>query len=112
VLLSLVWREPHFRETLRYTIQGIAMVPIFYYVVSAPESWLGRTLAWQPLRWLGWVSYTMYLCHFMVLDLMHDYLGWNWWLVGVLALAVAGAFAELVRQGIEKPLRQLKRRKP
>jgi peptidoglycan/LPS O-acetylase OafA/YrhL len=111
ILLSLLWREPHFRETLRYTLQGIAMLPVFYYIVSAPQSWLARALAWQPLRWLGWVSYTMYLCHVMLIYILFTYLKWNPWLLTLCALAIAGIFSELVRQGIEKPLRQLKRRK-
>jgi peptidoglycan/LPS O-acetylase OafA/YrhL len=111
VFLTLVWREPHFRETLRYTLQGIAMLPIFYFIVSVPGSWLGKALSWPPVRWLGWVSYTMYLCHFMVLHILHDYLRWNGWLIGLVALAIAGIFAELVRQCLEKPLQRLKRKK-
>jgi peptidoglycan/LPS O-acetylase OafA/YrhL len=111
ILFSLAWREPHFRETLRYTLQGIAMLPIFYYIVSAQGSWLSRALAWQPLRWLGWVSYSMYLCHAMLLYIFYIYVKWNPWLTGIAVAIVAGGFAELVRQFIEKPLRQLKRKK-
>jgi len=111
LILTLAWREPHFRETLRYTLQGIALLPIFYFIVSAPGSWLVSVLSWQPLRWLGWASYSMYLCHFVVLDILHSYLQWNGWLISALALLISGIFAELVRQCIEKPLRQLKRRK-
>lgn len=111
VLLTLAWREPYFRETLRYTLQGIALIPIFYYIVSAPRSWLGRALALPAVRWLGWVSYTMYLSHLMVIDILIAYLGRKIWIVMPCSFVIAGVFAEAVRQWVENPLRNLKRKK-
>lgn len=67
ILASLLYREPHFRETLRYTLQSLALYPIFYYCVAASSQWQTRWLSWKPLRFLGWVSYSMYLSHFVFL---------------------------------------------
>ena len=45
LLVSLLWRDPDFRQTLRYTLQGIALLPIFYYIVSSPNVWQTRWLS-------------------------------------------------------------------
>jgi peptidoglycan/LPS O-acetylase OafA/YrhL len=110
LLLSLTIREPHFRETLRYTWQGLALLPIFYYVVANPCKWQTRWLSWKPLRWLGWVSYTMYLTHFLALQIVWAYTTWHPVLTGVVVAAICGVFSELVRRTIENPLRRMKRR--
>ncbi|UVK40225.1 acyltransferase [Mesorhizobium sp. AR10] len=38
LLLTLVNRDPQFRETLRYSMQGIALMPIFYLAIMKPQS--------------------------------------------------------------------------
>jgi peptidoglycan/LPS O-acetylase OafA/YrhL len=65
---TLVWRDPIWRESVRYTIQGIALLPVFYYCLSKPHSVWVRWLEFAPLCWIGWMSYTMYLSHEMVID--------------------------------------------
>ncbi|MDN3310451.1 acyltransferase [Microbacterium oryzae] len=49
--------------TVGYTLQGIALMPIFAYLILAPRSWAGRILNWRPLVFVGVLSYTMYLVH-------------------------------------------------
>ena len=34
LLSTLVYREADFRETFRYTLQGLALLPIFYYAIK------------------------------------------------------------------------------
>jgi peptidoglycan/LPS O-acetylase OafA/YrhL len=109
-LLTLVIREPHFRQTLRYTLQGMALIPLFYYIVSNAERWQTTWLAWRPLRWIGWVSYTMYLFHFLVLQILHAYLRWNGVVLGFCAAILSGVIGEGVRRLIETPLRRMKKR--
>jgi peptidoglycan/LPS O-acetylase OafA/YrhL len=111
LLMCLVIREPHFRETLRYTLQGLALLPIFYYVVATADKWQTRWLSWKPVRWLGWVSYTMYLSHFMMFQIADAYTKWNPVLTAVVVATVCGLFSEVVRRTIENPLRGMKRRK-
>jgi peptidoglycan/LPS O-acetylase OafA/YrhL len=68
LLLSLVVRDPVFRMTLRYTIQGLALYPLFIcsirYANWGPFRWLN--LAW--VKKLGQLSYLLYLIHFTVLS--------------------------------------------
>jgi peptidoglycan/LPS O-acetylase OafA/YrhL len=110
LLVSLLWRLPDFRQTLRYTLQGIALLPIFYYIVSSPNAWQTRWLAWRPLRWLGWVSYTVYLVHLSILDKLRSYTTWPAWAIGIAAACSSLLVAEVVRRGIEVPLRDRNRR--
>jgi peptidoglycan/LPS O-acetylase OafA/YrhL len=64
---SLIFRAPWFRETFRYTIQGLALMPLFALAirkgVGAPLGFLN----WYGMRLLGVYSYTIYLTHFVVL---------------------------------------------
>jgi peptidoglycan/LPS O-acetylase OafA/YrhL len=96
---------------LRYTLQGLALLPIFYYVVATADKWQTRWLSWKPVRWLGWVSYTMYLSHFMMFQIADAYTKWNPVLTAVVVATVCGLFSEVVRRTIENPLRGMKRRK-
>jgi peptidoglycan/LPS O-acetylase OafA/YrhL len=112
LLLTLIIRSPQFRETLRYTLQGLALLPIFYYVVSSPGNWKCRWLGWRPLRWIGWLSYTMYLCHdFFLYSLLHVMANWPPVLTKILATIMTVLFSESVRRLVENPIRHLKMRR-
>lgn len=68
VLLStVVIRTPEFRETLRYSLQGLALMPIFYFAIRASEHNLFSWLNWAWLRKLGVYSYCIYLLHLVVI---------------------------------------------
>ena len=60
---TFVYKDEAFRETWRYTIQGVALFPLFYFAVTEHKtpffSWL--SLGW--LRYIGALSYTLYLVH-------------------------------------------------
>ena len=45
ILASFLWRDALFRSTLRYSLQGIALMPIFHYAVSRADSPLARRCA-------------------------------------------------------------------
>jgi len=68
LLLTLALRDEVFRSTLRYTLQGLALFVIFarLFVLNA-EGWLRRLLEWAPLVWIGRISYSMYLYHWMIM---------------------------------------------
>ncbi|AWN35454.1 acyltransferase family protein [Methylobacterium radiodurans] len=69
MLLSLTIRDPMFRATLRYTLQGVALGLLFVVLyASARGAPLLSVLEWRPLRWIGQVSYGAYLWHFVPLS--------------------------------------------
>lgn len=110
LLLSFAVREEVFRSTLRYTLQGVALMPLFYYAVTQPESPYFRPLSWGFVKRIGVYSYTIYLCHFIII------IGLVYWQVAevgsLLLLVLAGAlsvgFAAAVYQFAERPMLPLR----
>jgi peptidoglycan/LPS O-acetylase OafA/YrhL len=67
MIVSLTFRAPWFRETLRYSLQGIALFPIFVTAIRYPDWGPMRALNLKVVRWVGRLSYSLYLCHQVVL---------------------------------------------
>ena len=66
LLATLLIRDPAFRETLRYSLQGLALMPIFYFSVRYALQFPFRLLNNRYLVKLGVYSYAVYLAHFVV----------------------------------------------
>lgn len=108
---TLLYREPFFRSTLRYSLQALAIVPLLYLAVARAAHWPLRWLNAAPLAWLGAVSYTVYLVHHVVLlGLQRQFpeLGWVPTTAGAAVLTLA--IAEIMRRGVERPCAELRRR--
>ena len=110
LLVTFVVRAPAFRETLRYSLQGIALTPIFIAAVRHPEWYVFRLLNWRPMRLVGNLSYSLYLAHHVVLKALeeHSRLGAVW--RSILALIVSLAIAWTIHVVVEKPCARLRRR--
>lgn len=111
LLLSFLWRDPVFRSTARYTIQGIALMPIFYYAVVRSDHLVFKPLNWWVMRRIGLYSYTLYLIHNVLLK--------SFWTMGyeegslgaiVAAAVLSVIWAALVYHFAERPLHGLRAR--
>lgn len=70
----------------------------------------GGFLAWSPLRYVGKISYGLYLYHYPILTLGHK---WLHGIVGTTALlALAFIAAALSYEFVETPILKLRRRRP
>lgn len=68
---SLVWRDPVFRETLRYSLQGLALAMIVLPLINVARlGWVVRILEWPVFRWMGRRSYGAYLWHMAAISLV------------------------------------------
>lgn len=112
LLLTFVLRGSHFRETLRYSLQGIALVPVFVCAVRYPDWGLMRLLNYRPIAYFGVLSYSLYLIHQIVFLAFVDRLGAVWGPApcAIATLAVSVALALLLQQLIEKPCARLRKR--
>lgn len=108
--VSFLLRDVAFRETWRYTIQGLALIPVFIAVIRHPD-WLPfRFLNWAWVRKFGVLSYAFYLVHSLVIALVETHLPLSKLWQGVAAFAVSMILAWVMHLVIEKPCAKLKKR--
>jgi peptidoglycan/LPS O-acetylase OafA/YrhL len=110
LLGTFLVRGDSFRETLRYSLQGLALIPIFIAAIHYQKSWPVRFLNLRPVRFLGVLSYSLYLCHFIILEKVASVWTGNDLLRFTLALACAICFATLVHYWVERPAAKLRKR--
>ncbi|MEV4315649.1 acyltransferase [Actinocrispum sp. NPDC049592] len=70
--------------------------------VRAPSTVVAKVLAWQPIRWVGLISYSLYLWHWPVFVLLPPRDGW---LQAAAAWTVSIGVAALSKYLIEDPIR-------
>jgi len=75
-------------------------------ILAGPATLTGKALSAQPMLWIGWISYPLYLVHWPVLQLMRDgmpemTLAYRW-----LGLAISVVLAWIIWRFVERPMRQ------
>jgi len=110
LLLSVAVRNPVYDQTLRYTLQGIALIPLFVVAVRFPAWGPVRLLNLPWMRLLGGLSYALYLLHTSVIFGVRAWIQVPLLLQGILSLAIALALAALIRVAVEEPCALLRKR--
>ena len=68
LLITLAVRDEAFRESVRYSLQVLALFALVMALILGPRLQpLVRLLEWSPIRWMGRLSYGAYLWHFVAL---------------------------------------------
>lgn len=106
---TLIVRNPVFRETARYSLQSMALLPIFHYCVALPGSWVGRCLRWRMLRWIGLLSYSMYLIHDFLLTILRMQFHRSLLETAVSAFLITALYALAIRYFVELPSKSLQK---
>ena len=106
ILASLLIRDEIFRETLRYSVQGIGLMFIFTFCIQ-DRGLVSKALAHPVLRWVALLSYTLYLVHYPLIQAA-EILIENRILAGALGVAASFAVAQLVYHYIEVPAHRLR----
>jgi len=118
LLATFVIRSVPFRETWRYTLQGLALMPVFITVIRHADALPLRFLNWPWVSRLGVLSYAFYLTHTLLLEMVEHWLPaperWShiklMLLRGTVAFVLTLAASWLIHQCIEKPFLRLRRR--
>jgi len=104
---TFIYRDAAFRESLRYSLQGLALVPVFVVALRFPSWAPVRLLNGRALVFLGVLSYPLYLVHHVVLVAVEPLA------VGLrvpLAFGISFALAWAIHELIEKPSLRLRKR--
>lgn len=110
LLFTFLIRESFVRETIRYTLQGIALFPLFYYAIKYKEDFFIKWLNGGLIKHLGALSYTLYLLHFMVLLGVQKYFPESKIVSAFIALLISIAMAQIIHYTVEKPLIRWRRK--
>ncbi len=112
LLVCLSIRDETFRSIPRYSLQGLALMPIFHYAVTQPSDPWFRPLNWAPLRKIGQWSFTIYLIHYVIIEALiySGFAALGDWTLVVTSAALSAAFAAATYRWLEKPFHPLRRR--
>lgn len=108
--MTLFYRDAAFRETFRYSLQGIALFPIFWLAIRHADWPLFRWLNWKPVAWLGLVSYVFYLSHLFWLHVADRLTDGGTLVVAVLGFMLTAVFSALMYRFVEQPFAALRRK--
>ncbi len=79
--------------------------------VASSTPWPIRWLNWRPLKFVGVLSYSLYLIHYTVIEVLHHLvpsLGPLWLLTGATVLSLAYAYG--VHAWVDQPMVPWRRR--
>jgi peptidoglycan/LPS O-acetylase OafA/YrhL len=110
LIATFLYRSEGFRNTFRYTIQGVALMPLLIAAIRFQGSLAVRILNLPWVRFLGVLSYSLYLCHSIILEAIIRV-----WEIGPVFTGVAGImcaliFATLVHYLVERPCNRARKR--
>lgn len=92
-----------------FTLEALAVGGVVVHVLLSPASSMARALALGPLRWVGRISYGLYLWHLPIFLVVQ---GWDldFWPGLVVKVGLTFAFAAASFYAFERPLLRLKGR--
>jgi peptidoglycan/LPS O-acetylase OafA/YrhL len=110
LLFTLLYRNEAFRYTWRYTLQNLALLPLFCYVIKDRGSLVFKILNFRWMTQLGVLSYALYLIHAIVLEWFSNHLTASTFVIGIATLAISLVIAKILQLWIERPSQRLRKR--
>ena len=110
ILLSISIRDVRFSGTFQYTIQGIALIPLFTVAVRYHRHWLFRPLNWRWVRFVGALSYSIYISEQVIIFGVHRWLAAPQIVRGVVYLVLTLLVATCMYYVVERPAARVRRR--
>lgn len=112
VILLITFLVPmrSFRESIGYTVQGLCLFPVFITAIRYPDWILTRMLNWQTTRFVGALSYAIYLVHPSMIYISRVlFEGGSLVVFFAFSLLLTIASAATLYYGIERPLARWRR---
>jgi len=107
IAATFLIRDEIFRLTLRYSIQGLLLSVLFYYAIAFYEHRLFSFLNSNILNIIGIYSYSIYLFHFTVIEVVQTNLPQvsQKYILLPIVLIISTIMSALVFKFIESPLK-------
>jgi peptidoglycan/LPS O-acetylase OafA/YrhL len=113
LLLTLLYRDTAFRETIRYSLQGLALMPLFYFAIRFSDNRLFRHLNSPWIITLGTYSYAIYLIHYVAITMIAKHapaIAARSFILFPTVLLISIAYAAAVDRFVDQYFRQLRRK--
>ncbi|MHB1677806.1 MAG: acyltransferase family protein [Sulfuriferula sp.] len=111
LFFTLIYRSELFRETLRYSLQGIALYTLFVIAIRFPQWGVIRLLNHRWARFAGTLSYSFYLIHFSVItSIGYWFKGKNVIMLSVVSFFCSFLLAYIIYIAVEIPLSRYRRK--
>lgn len=111
LLFTFVYRDDSFRETYRYTLQGIFLAPVIVFAIYGNQSLLNKLFFTNKVFvYIGKLSYSIYLFHWLAIPLATLYFtkfGLQWQLF-VLTVTISLSLFSYYR--VEMPFVKLRKK--
>ena len=111
--MTIVWRDPYFRETFRYSLQGLALMPVFYFAVKYAAHFPFTLLNHPWVARIGVCSYAMYLIHHIVINFIEKNAPWLATAKPLLVLVtfvIAALYAAILDVYVDSYFRRLRKK--
>jgi len=110
IMVSFLPQQLWFDQTFRYTLQSVGLIPIFVAAIQQPDTWPWKILNFRVVRYIGVLSYSIYLCHLTMISWLKAWYDVPKPVHSVLALALVLLVSHLVHVFVEKPFARLRKR--
>ena len=110
LLATFLYRGEGFRSTFRYTFQGLALMPLLIATIRFQGSFVVRILNLSWVRFLGVLSYSLYLCHSIILEAIIRTAASKPVFTGTAGVVCALIFATFVHYLVERPCTRARKR--
>lgn len=109
LLITFAIRNDLFRESVRYTIQGVCLFVVFSTIMH-DNGKIKRIFSSYYLKIVGLISYTLYLCHMPMFMLVEQLLpNFGKFSIAVLGILLSFAFSGAMYLWIERPISDWRR---
>ena len=113
LVMTIVWRDAYFRETFRYSLQGIALMPVFYFAIKCAAHFPFTLLNHPWVARIGVYSYAMYLIHHIVINVIEKNAPWLTTAKPLLVLVtfvIATLYAAILDIFVDRYFRRLRKK--
>jgi peptidoglycan/LPS O-acetylase OafA/YrhL len=113
MLTTIVWRDIYFRETFRYSLQGLALMPVFYFAIKYATHFPFTLLNHPWVKRIGVYSYAIYLIHYVVVNAIEKNVPWLASVKPLLVLmtfVIAALYAAVLDNFVDSYFRRLRKK--